>query len=154
METRPESPRPQGAPRWVAMYYQPAARTWRAAAESRHRSPVLHALGEMTQTLRARGDEVTFALWGPKDGAWHRFDTPLKQPAASRPSPESSTTEPAQLAERMTGRRHQVLMSGLSKAGLYELSPEDDATVQALVERLDEAAVRRVAHWLATAGAR
>ncbi|MET9685229.1 hypothetical protein [Streptomyces coeruleorubidus] len=54
----------------------------------------------------------------------------------------------------MTGRRHQVLMSGLGKAGLYDLSPEDDATVQALVERLDEAAVRRVAHWLATAGAR
>lgn len=152
METRPESPRPQGAPRWVAMSYQPAAQTWRAAAESPHRSPVLHALGEMTQTLRARGDEVTFALWGPKDGEWHRFDTPLKQAALPQPTPEASAPEPAHLAERMTARRHQVLMSGLSKAGLYDLSPEDDATVQALVERLDEAAVRRVAHWLATAG--
>ncbi|MER7403149.1 hypothetical protein ABT373_11840 [Streptomyces sp. NPDC000070] len=154
METCPESPRPQGAPRWVAMFYQPDARTWRAAAQSPHRSPVLHALGEMAQTLRARGDEVTFALWGPKDGAWHRFDTPLTQAVSSRPVPEASAGEPAQLAERMTGRRHQVLMSGLSRAGLYDLSPEDDATVQALVERLDEAAVRRVAHWLATAGAR
>ncbi|MEU6181901.1 hypothetical protein [Streptomyces coeruleorubidus] len=161
METRPESPRPQGAPRWVAMHYRPTARTWRTAAESPHRSPVLHALGEMTQTLRARGDEVTFALWGPKDGDWHRFDTPLPGPAASRPDPAASASEPAAsasepapLAERMTGRRHQVLMSGLSKAGLYDLSPEDDATVQALVERLDEAAVRRVAQWLATAGAR
>jgi hypothetical protein len=155
VETRPESPRPQGAPHWVAMYYQPAAQTWRTAAESPHRSPVLHALGEMTQTLRARGDEVTFVLWGPKDGDWHRFDPPLKPgPAASRPDPEASASEPAPLAERMTGRRHQVLMSGLGKAGLYDLSPEDDATVQALVERLDEAAVRRVAHWLATAGAR
>ncbi|GAA2391572.1 hypothetical protein [Streptomyces coeruleofuscus] len=164
VETRPESPRPQGAPRWVAMYYQPAAQTWRTAAESPHRSPVLHALGEMTRTLRAREDEVTFALWGPKDGDWHRFDTSLKPgPAASRPDPEASASEPgleasasepAPLAERMTGRRHQVLMSGLGKAGLYDLSPEDDATVQALAERLDEAAVRRVAHWLATAGAR
>ncbi|EPJ42866.1 hypothetical protein STAFG_0078 [Streptomyces afghaniensis 772] len=45
-------------------------------------------------------------------------------------------------------------MSGLGKAGLYDLSAEDDATVQALAERLDEAAVRRVAHWLAAAGAR
>ncbi|MFH9005772.1 hypothetical protein ACH4E5_21400 [Streptomyces afghaniensis] len=154
METRPESPRPQGTPRWVAMHYRPAERTWRAAAESPHRSPVLHALGEMTQTLRARGDEVTFALWGPKDGDWHRFDTPLEQAAPSRPEPEASAAEPSGLAERMTGRRHQVLMSGLSKAGLYDLSPEDDATVQALAERLDEAAVRRVARWLAAAGAR
>jgi hypothetical protein len=151
------------------MYYRPAAQTWRTAAESPHRSPVLHALGEMTQTLRARGDEVTFALWGPRDGEWHRFDpdpkpapeAPRPDPAGSRPDPEASqpapaasAPEPAPLAERMTGRRHQVLMSGLSKAGLYDLSPEDDATVQALVERLDEAAVRRVAHWLATAGAR
>ncbi|MGA5140913.1 hypothetical protein [Streptomyces azureus] len=154
METRPESPRPQGTPRWVAMFYQPAAQAWRTAAESPHRSPVLHALGEMTQTLRARGDEASFALWGPKDGEWRRFDTPLKQAASPQPIPEAAATEPAPLAERMTGRRHQVLMSGLSKAGLYDLSPEDDATVQALVERLDEAAVRRVAHWLATAGAR
>ncbi|MFF7872159.1 hypothetical protein ACFZCT_37815 [Streptomyces qaidamensis] len=52
----------------------------------------------------------------------------------------------------MTGRRHQVLMAGLTDAGLYELSPAGDSTVQALVERLDEAAVRRVAHWPATAG--
>ncbi|MET9686174.1 hypothetical protein ABZY29_39300, partial [Streptomyces coeruleorubidus] len=85
VETRPESPRPQGAPRWVAMYYRPAAQTWRTAAESPHRSPVLHALGEMTQTLRARGDDVTFALWGPKDGEWHRFGTPL--PAGTLPGP-------------------------------------------------------------------
>jgi hypothetical protein len=123
----------------------------------------------MAQTLRARGDEVSFALWGPKDGDWHRFDTELRQAVPSRPAREApsgpdapavpdaagaSATEPAQLAERMTGRRHQVLMSGLSKAGLYDLSPEDDATVRALVERLDEAAVRRVAHWLAAAGGR
>ncbi|WDV52906.1 hypothetical protein PV963_22350 [Streptomyces coeruleorubidus] len=154
MQTRPESPRPQGAPRWVAMFHRPATQTWRAAAESPHRSPVLHALGEMTQTLRARGEEVTCALWGPKDGEWHRFDTPLKQASRSQPSPQASAAEPTKLAQRMTGRRHQVLMSGLSRAGLYDLSPEDEATVQALVERLDEAAVRRVAHWLAAAGAR
>ncbi|MFD5227629.1 hypothetical protein ACFWJ5_03685 [Streptomyces qaidamensis] len=52
----------------------------------------------------------------------------------------------------MTGRRHQVLMAGLTNAGLYDLSPNDDTAVQALVERLDEAAVRRVAHWLTNAG--
>ncbi|MEU1315203.1 hypothetical protein [Streptomyces tibetensis] len=152
MESRPESPRPQGAPRWVAMFYRSAEGSWRTAAQSPHRAPVLYALGEMAQTLRARGDDVTVALWGPKDGAWHRFDTPLKQTAVPRPDPEPSPGEPAKLAERMTGRRHQVLMAGLTKAGLYDLSPEDDTTVQALVEHLDEAAVRRVAHWLAIAG--
>ena len=150
------------------MFYRPATGSWRTAAQSPHRTPVLYALGEMTQTLRARGDEVTVALWGPKDGAWHRFDTPQQQTATSQPIPgpipgplpgplpgpaaERSPGEPAKLAERMTGRRHQALMAGLTKAGLYDLSPEDDTTVQALVERLDEAAVRRVAHWLATAG--
>jgi hypothetical protein len=43
-------------------------------------------------------------------------------------------------------------MAGLTKAGLHDLSPEDDTTVRALVEHLDEAAVRRDAHWLAAAG--
>ncbi|MFD5741569.1 hypothetical protein ACFXJM_28460 [Streptomyces massasporeus] len=156
MESRPESPRPQGAPRWVAMFYRPATNSWRTAAQSPHRTPVLYALGEMTQTLRARGDEVTVALWGPRDGAWHRFDTPQRRTTTSQPipdpGPQPSPAEPAKLTERLTGRRHQVLMSGLTKAGLYDLSPEDDTTVRALVERLDEAAVRRVAHWLATAG--
>ncbi|MFF9030551.1 hypothetical protein [Streptomyces iakyrus] len=152
MESRPESPQPQGAPRWVAMFYRPAAGSWRTAAQSPHRSPVLYALGEMTRAVRARGDEVTVALWGPKDGAWHRYDAPQPQTAVHRPDPEPSPGEPATLAERMTGRRHQVLMAGLTNAGLYDLSPEDDTTVQALVERLDEAAVRRVAHWLTTAG--
>jgi hypothetical protein len=134
------------------MFYRPAAGSWRTAAQSPHRSPVLYALGEMTRAVRARGDEVTVALWGPKNGAWHRFDTPLKQTAVSVPDPEPSPGEPAVLAERMTGRRHQVLMAGLTKAGLHDLSPEDDTAVQTLVERLDEAAVRRVAHWLTTAG--
>ncbi|MFF8015515.1 hypothetical protein [Streptomyces sp. NPDC007929] len=158
MESRPESPRPQGAPRWVAMFYRPATGTWRTAAQAPHRTPVLYALGEMTHTLRARGDEVTVALWGPRDGAWHRFDTPRHPTPASQPDPAPaappSPAEPAKLTERMTGRRHQVLLSGLTKAGFYDLSPEDDTTVQALVDRLDEAAVRRVAHWLATAADR
>ncbi|MES9620056.1 hypothetical protein [Streptomyces tuirus] len=138
------------------MFYRPATGSWRTAAQSPHRTPVLYALGEMTRTLRARGDEVTVALWGPRDGAWHRFDTPPRRTTTSQPIPEPaaerSPGEPAGLTERLTGRRHQVLMSGLTKAGLYDLSPEDDTTVRALVERLDEAAVRRVAHWLATAG--
>ncbi|MFJ7340625.1 hypothetical protein ACIQU3_10060 [Streptomyces sp. NPDC101110] len=131
---------------------------------------MLYALGEMTQALRARGDAVTAALWGPKDGAWHRFDLPLEP--VSQPTPAGHTApagqtapppppgdpaggdpaEPTRLAERMTDRRHQVLMTALTKAGFYDLSPEDDTTVRAVVERLDEAAVRRVAHWLGTAG--
>ncbi|WP_346345459.1 hypothetical protein [Streptomyces sp. SID5643] len=152
MESRPESPQPQGAPRWVAMFYRPAAGSWRTAAQSPHRSPVLYALGEMTRAVRARGDEVTVALWGPKDGAWHRYDAPQPRTAPHRPDPGPSPGEPATLAERMTGRRHQVLMAGLTNAGLHDLSPDDDTTVQTLAERLDEAAVRRVAHWLTTAG--
>ncbi|WP_037837159.1 MULTISPECIES: hypothetical protein [unclassified Streptomyces] len=154
METRPESPQPQGAPRWVAMVHRPADGSWRAAAESPHRPPVLYALDEMTQTLRARGEDVSFALWGPKDGAWHLYDAPPRQAASPQPSPQAPAGAPTVLAARMTGRRHQVLMAGLGKAGLYDLSPEDETTVQALVERLDETAVRRVADWLATAGGR
>ena len=97
---------------------------------------------------------MTVALWGPKDGAWHLFDTPLKQAATPRPGLAEHAAEPTTHTQRMTGRRHQVLMAGLNKAGLYDLTPEDDTTVQALVERLDEPAVRRVAHWLAAAGTR
>ncbi|MEV6737366.1 hypothetical protein AB0N14_10695 [Streptomyces sp. NPDC051104] len=52
----------------------------------------------------------------------------------------------------MADRRHQVLMAGLSKAGLYDLTQEDTAALQELVERLDEPEVRRLAHWLAAAG--
>jgi hypothetical protein len=52
----------------------------------------------------------------------------------------------------MNDRRQQVLMAGLGKAGLYDLSPDDWAAVEALVERLDETTVRRIAQWLASAG--
>ena len=34
METRPQSPQPPGAPRWAAMFYDPASATWRLGAES------------------------------------------------------------------------------------------------------------------------
>lgn len=156
METRPRSPQPTGTPRWVAMYYEASTASWRAAAESPHRSPVLYALGEMAQTVRARGDDVTVALWGPKEGAWHLFDTPENKaaPAAARPARDRPPGQPSKLAERMSDRRHQVLMAGLSKAGLYDLAPEDGAAVRTLVEQLDEATVRRVAQWLSAAGER
>ncbi|QFR02838.1 hypothetical protein F9278_26890 [Streptomyces phaeolivaceus] len=52
----------------------------------------------------------------------------------------------------MTDRRQQVLMAGLGKAGLYDLAPDDLAAVQAVVDGLDETAVRRIAHWLTVAG--
>ncbi|MDT0389276.1 hypothetical protein [Streptomyces dubilierae] len=133
------------------MFHRPATDSWQAAAESPHRAPVLHAVGEMTRTLRARGEEATVAVWGPKDGAWHRYDAPARQTAAPRPGPAAAPGEPTVLAQRMTGRRHQVLLAGLHEAGLYELTPEDDTAVRALVDGLDEGAVRRVAHWLATA---
>ncbi|MET8247374.1 hypothetical protein ABZV31_24920 [Streptomyces sp. NPDC005202] len=48
----------------------------------------------------------------------------------------------------MTDRLHQVLMAGLSKAGIYDLGPDDWAAVQAIVDRLDEVTVRRVVYWL------
>ncbi|MGW5608349.1 hypothetical protein ACWEWI_20040 [Streptomyces sp. NPDC003753] len=135
------------------MYHQPSTAAWRVAAESPHRSAVLYAVGEMTQTARARGDDVTVAVWGPKDGAWHLFDAPGGTTAsAPLPRPARSSAEPGKLAERMAGRRHQVLMTGLSKAGLYDLAQEDTEALRELVERLDEPTVRRVAHWLAAAG--
>jgi hypothetical protein len=43
-------------------------------------------------------------------------------------------------------------MAGLSKAGLYDLEPDDWTAVQTLVDQLDETTVRQVAHWLAAAG--
>ncbi|MEU0070809.1 hypothetical protein ABZ027_14890 [Streptomyces sp. NPDC006332] len=159
METRPECARPQGAPRWVALFYRPDTASWQVGAQAPDRSPVLYALGEMTQTLRARGDEVTVALWGPKDEDWHRYDasaTPVT-PTTSAPlttSVPSASAEPTKLAERMHDRRHQVLMAGLSKAGLYDLAPDDVTAVQTLVDRLDETTVRTVADWLATAAER
>ncbi|GHI06392.1 hypothetical protein AQI88_18790 [Streptomyces cellostaticus] len=153
MVKRPQCPQPPGVPRWVAMFYQPAQASWRVGAESPDRAPVLYAVGDMAQTVRARGDEVTVALWGPRDGTWQRFDTPAGKAAApsAQPSPQRPE-EPVRLAERMSDRRHQVLMAGLSKAGLYDLSPEDEEAVRALVEGLDEPTVRRVAHWLSAAG--
>ncbi|ALO94877.1 hypothetical protein SHL15_3767 [Streptomyces hygroscopicus subsp. limoneus] len=54
----------------------------------------------------------------------------------------------------MTDRRHQVLMAGLGKAGLYDLVLEDDEAVRAPADRLDEPTVRRVAHWPAAGGQR
>ncbi|MEV6834497.1 hypothetical protein AB0N17_08265 [Streptomyces sp. NPDC051133] len=157
LQERPPCPRPPGAPRWVALFHRPAgAGSWTVGAQSPYRAPVLYAVGIMTRTLRARGDEVTVALWGPKDGAWHLFDTPAaaEDPAPATPSgqPAPGPAEPAGLTERMTGRRHQVLLAGLSKAGLYDLGPEDDEAVRALADRLDEPTVRRVAHWLSVAG--
>ncbi|WP_333778382.1 hypothetical protein [Streptomyces sp. IBSBF 3136] len=166
MVKRPECPRPPGAPRWVAMFHRPSDGSWRVAAESPDRAPVLYAVGDMAQTVRARGDEVTVALWGPRDGTWHHFETPAAPgvPAtaeipAADPSPERArkpgerADEPVKLAERMADRRHQVLMAGLSRAGLYDLSPEDESALQALVDRLDEPTARRVAHWLSAAAA-
>ncbi|WSQ10784.1 hypothetical protein OG604_25225 [Streptomyces sp. NBC_01231] len=166
METRPECARPQGTPRWVALFYRPDKASWQVGAESPDRSPVLYALGEMTQTLRARGDEVTVALWGPKNEDWHRYDasatpvtlaTSAASVTASQPTPaaaEETKKEPTKLAERMHDRRHQALMAGLSKAGLYDLAPDDVTAVRTLVDRLDETTVRTLANWLATAAER
>ncbi|GAB2863429.1 hypothetical protein GCM10027074_33350 [Streptomyces deserti] len=156
METRPQSPQPPGEPRWVAMVRPPSSDSWRVAAQSPHRSAVLYALGEMAQTVRARGDELTVALWGPRDGAWQRFDPAAAPAAPATPAapdrPAGGTEEPSKLAERMHDRRHQVLMAGLSKAGLYDLDPDDVAAVRTLVDRVDETTVRQIAHWLAAAG--
>ncbi|MEU6535575.1 hypothetical protein [Streptomyces sp. NPDC047000] len=160
MGTSLESPQPSGDVRWVALFHDASAGAWIPGAESPYEGPVRYAVGEMTQTLRARRDRVTVALWGPKDGAWHRYDAPVAPDTSVAPGTSLSSSsgngaaEPARLAERMTDRRHQVLMAGLSKAGLYDLVPDDEAALGALVERLDETTVRRVAHWLATAAAR
>jgi hypothetical protein len=109
---------------------------------------VQYALGEMALTVRARGGDFAVGLWGPKDGAWQRFDVSTANTMAPEP-PSAGPEEPSTLTERMSGRRQQVLLAGLSKAGLYDLAPDDHAAVQALVERLDETTVRKVAQWLA-----
>ncbi|ASN25417.1 hypothetical protein LK07_16815 [Streptomyces pluripotens] len=151
------------------MFHQPSQDAWTVAAESPHRDPVLYAVGDMTQTVRARGDEAAVALWGPEGGAWRQFDAPTTRtsvppsaPAATSAAasetsagrPADAPAGPARLAERMTDRRHQVLLAGLSKAGLYDLAPEDGETVRTMADRLDEPTVRRVAHWLSVAGRR
>ncbi|WBO65142.1 hypothetical protein [Streptomyces camelliae] len=149
-EKRP--PCPHGAPRWVALFHQPAQDSWTVAAESPDRAPVLYAVADMTRTVRARGEEATVALWGPGDGAWRLYDAPsAKAPAAPADGPGPAAA-PAKLAERMTDRRHQVLMAALGTAGLYDLSPEDDEAVRAMADLLDEPTVRRVARWLSAAG--
>ncbi|MFI2431629.1 hypothetical protein [Streptomyces sp. NPDC018693] len=154
METHPQSPQPPGDPRWVALFRQPDSDSWRMGAQSPHRAPVLYALGEMTHTVRARGQEPVVALWGPKDGGWGRYEAgtpepaPQQTPVAATPEKRGSTS----LAERMLDRRHQALMAGLSKAGLYDLTPDDVTALRAVVDGLDETTVRRVAYWLAVAG--
>ncbi|MFI9611380.1 hypothetical protein ACIHCM_06755 [Streptomyces sp. NPDC052023] len=151
MPSRPQSPQPAGAPRWVALFYEPAGASWRVGAESPYRVPVQYAVGEMTQTLRARGQDPVVSLWGPKDGAWQRIDGPAPTTAAPAATPGPAAASPAQpskLTERMTDRRHQVLVAALNRAGLYDLAPDDEAAVRAVVDRLDETTVRRVAHWL------
>jgi hypothetical protein len=138
------------------MFYDPSSASWRQAAESPDRTPVLYAIGEMTQVKRARGDEVAVALWGPRDGEWQRFDpasAPTAEPPAEPPADGVARPGHAKLAERMEDRRHQVLMAGLSKAGLYDLTPDDVTAVRNLVDRVDETTLRRVAHWMAVAGA-
>ena len=158
MGTSLESPQPSGEVRWAALFRDASTAAWGLGAESPYEGPVRYAVGEMAQTLRARGTQVTVALWGPKDGAWHRYDAAVAPVVPVAPVASSSSddgvAEPAKLAERMTDRRHQVLMAGLSKAGLYDLTSDDEAALGALVDRLDETTVRRVAHWLATAAAR
>jgi hypothetical protein len=69
------------------MFYDPSSTSWRLAAESPDRTPVLYAIGEMTQVKRARGDDVTVALWGPGAGRWQRFD-----PVATDPDETPDTT--------------------------------------------------------------
>ncbi|GGR85339.1 hypothetical protein GCM10010269_25570 [Streptomyces humidus] len=155
----PQSPPPPGTPRWAAMFYDPLSASWRCAAESPDRTPVLYAIGEMTQVKRARGDEVTVALWGPDGDEWQRFD-PAAANALDAPAPEPAVppaedavrTGHARHTERLDDRRHQVLMAGLSKAGLYDLGPDDETAVRTLVDRVDETTLRRVAHWMAVAG--
>lgn len=153
---RPPGPQPAGAPRWVALYHRPSSDSWQVCAESPHRAPVQYALGEMAQTVRARGGDLAVSLWGPKDGEWQRFDASVTraETAASAPAEPSADgpKEPSVLAERMDSRRRQVLLAGLGKAGLFDLAPDDEAAVRALVERLDETTVRKVAQWLAAAG--
>ncbi|GAA2518048.1 hypothetical protein [Streptomyces longisporus] len=147
--TRPASPQPTGAPRWVAQFYRPSSASWGVCAEASQRAPVQYALGEMAHTVRARGGDFAVDLWGPKDGGWQRFDVSTATTNATTPKPPSAgPEEPRTLTDRMSGRRQQVLMAGLGKAGLYDLAPDDHAAVQALVERLDETTVRKVAQWL------
>lgn len=162
VQTHPPSPQPPGAPRWVAMFHESSSSSWRVGAESPYRSPVLYAVGQMTQTLRARGEDPVVAVWGPKggadSGAWERYDAAALATSAAAPrrpaeSAEAPAAKPSTLTERMTGRRQQVLLAGLSKAGLYDLAPDDLAAVRAIVDGLDETTVRRVAHWLTMAGA-
>lgn len=152
--TRPESPQPSGPLRWVAQYYRPSSVSWQVCAESPHRSPVQYALGEMTHTVRARGDDLAVSLWGPKDGAWQRYDvsTAPATVVTAPQAPSGGLEGPSRLTERMNDRRQQVFMAGLGKAGLYDLGPDDWAAVETLVERLDETTVRRIAQWLASAG--
>ncbi|MFF0201076.1 hypothetical protein [Streptomyces sp. NPDC005017] len=155
MPMRPRSPQPPGAPRWVAMFHRPSDGSWAVGAESPYRAPVLYAAGQMTQTLRARGDEAAVELWGPEGGEWRRFTAEVKTPPA--PEAPEGDAEPlfhVKHVERMGDRRQQVLMAGLGSAGLYDLTAEDQSAVEALVDRLDEATLRRVAQWLALAGGR
>ncbi|MET9731823.1 hypothetical protein ABZZ79_14555 [Streptomyces sp. NPDC006458] len=134
---------------------RPSDGSWTVGAESPYRAPVLYAAGQMTQTLRARGDEAAVELWGPEGGEWRRFTAAVRTAAAPEaPQGDAGPVFHVKHAERLGDRRQQVLMAGLSGAGLYDLTAEDQSAVEALVDRLDESTLRRVARWPALAGGR
>ncbi|MGW1539120.1 hypothetical protein ACWCPM_02280 [Streptomyces sp. NPDC002309] len=138
------------------MFYEPSSASWRIGAESPYQVPVQYAMGEMTQTLRARGQDPVVSLWGPKDGAWQRIDASAAGRAAPAPVPapeprSGTAAQPSKLTERLTDRRHQVLLAALNRAGLHDLAPDDETAVRAVVDRLDETTVRTVADWLTRA---
>ncbi|MDQ0960170.1 hypothetical protein QFZ66_004048 [Streptomyces sp. B4I13] len=163
----PRSPQPPGPIRWVAVFRNATSGSWRPAAESPDRTPVLYAIGEMAQAVRARGEEVAVDLWGPgENGEWARFDPTPASPETSAPAASATPAAPtnpaastavgpgvghARHVERMEDRRHQVIMAGLSRAGLYDLAAEDVTAVRTLVDHVDEATLRRIAHWMAVA---
>jgi hypothetical protein len=147
---------PAGPPRFVAAFHRPEE-GWKVAAESTTRGPVDFAVAAMVQTVRSRGEAALVEVWGPgaEGSGWRRLDVITGRGGAAA-HPVAPPDEPVRSAreERLRDRRHQVLLAALAGAGLTDLEPADSSAVAQLVDAVDavdEATVRRIAHWLVAA---
>lgn len=144
---------PDGPPRFAAVFDHPD-NGWHLAVEGSSREPVDYAVAEMITTVQARGQSSSFEMWGPTpDGReWQHLGSLTRGPGKSAPG-EARTEQPQRSARtaRLLDRRHQVLTSALSGAGLDITESEDGDAVSRMVEALDEETVRRVGYWLGQA---
>lgn len=135
---------PPGAPRYVAMSTDGSRAV---IAESPARDAITLALGAMAQTVAARGEEFSVALWGPSEispAEWQYDDT--KTFGGTINSAATEAISPALTArdQREFDQRMQTLSAALGRAGITAAATE----VASVARPLTAASTRQIARWL------